>query len=82
MNSVIKKTKKTLLTKIIGKIKADPLSNDKRDMDYIIPLDNNRTYNEDMALIAFRRNELKSVKHDGSDTMVTVRDNNQTSSVI
>jgi hypothetical protein len=51
-------------------------------MDYIIPLDNNRTDNEDTAIIASRRNELKSAKHDGSDVMVTVRDNSQTNSAI
>ena len=77
MGSVIKKKKKTLLVKIIEKIKHTSLSDEKRDIEINIPLDDIRTDSNDIITIASRRNDLKNKKHDNSDAMVIFSGNGQ-----
>jgi len=70
MSSVIKKKKKTLLEKIIGKIKADPLPNEERNFASDVLLNDIRINDGDAAFIASRRNDLRAGRHGNSDAMV------------
>jgi len=70
MGGVIKKKKKSLFSKIIGKIRSTPPSNEQRDIDSNIPLDDVRTDSDDLAAITSRRKELKTKKHRNKDAVV------------
>jgi hypothetical protein len=74
MSSVVKKKKKTLFARIIGKIKNEPAQYDQGDIDRNIPLDDIHTEISDLAVIATRRNELRVAKYSNSDVIVTFED--------
>ncbi len=70
MSSVIKKKRKTLLENILGKIKPNLSSIEKRDIKCNIPLNDARIDDVEIAIITSRRNELRNVKHGNSDAIV------------
>ena len=70
MSSVIKKKNKSLLAKIIVGIKADPLPSEQGIFASDVPLDDVCIDDCDAALIASRRNDLRTTKHGNSDAMV------------
>ena len=73
MSSVIKKKNRSLLAKIIGEIKANPLQREQGNFVSDIPLDNVCIDDDgDAALIASRRNDLRAIKHGDSDVMVVL----------
>ena len=75
MSSVIGKKKQTLLEKFIGKIKAEPLMNEQRDMDGNIPLADIYINDDDMQTIVSRRKELRTSKHDNKNVKVIFNGN-------
>ena len=70
MSCVIKKNKKPLLARVIGKIKTEPLPYQQDGVASDVPLNEIRTGDDDIAIIVSRRGELRAVKHGGSDAMV------------
>jgi len=70
---VIKRNKKSLIARILGKFKTESLPYDKRDISHNIPLDDIGTDSEDVADIARRRKELKATRHGSSDAIITIR---------
>jgi len=70
MGNVIKKKKKSLLSRIIGKIKSDSLTHVQDGFASDVPLNESRTNGEDITAIESRRNELRIDKHGNSDAMV------------
>jgi len=73
MGGVFKKKKKSLLAKIIGKIKGEPMSFEQRDISPDVTFNDIRTDDDVSDAIASRRNELKAAKHDNSDVAVIMR---------
>jgi len=76
MGCVIKKKKKSVFDKIIGKIKSDPIPSGQGDITFNISLDDISADNDDVAAITLRRNELRAGKFDNSDAMVSFENNN------
>ena len=76
MDSVIKKKKKSLLPRIIGRIKNDSSPHGQDGVVSDIPLDDVSTNSDDIVTIASRRNELKKAKHGNTDAVVTFNGNN------
>jgi hypothetical protein len=74
MSNVVKKMKKTLFARIIGKIKNDPAHLEQRDIDRNIPLDNIYTNCGEINTITTRRNELRVAKNSNSDVIIAFED--------
>jgi len=70
MSNVIKKKKKSLLSRIIGKIKGGSFQHGQDDFTSDVPLNDICTNGEDINAIESRRNELRAAKHGNSDAMV------------
>jgi len=71
MAGVIKKAQKSLFARIIGYFKSSPLPNEQEGVAFDVPLDDVRIDEDEAAVIAARRNELRAARHGNSDAMVT-----------
>jgi hypothetical protein len=74
MSSVIKKKKKTMLGKILNKIKVKPLPSEQEGINNNVPLADIRIDSGEIATIALKRDELKTAKQNNSNAMVTFND--------
>ena len=74
MSSVIIKKKKSLLPKIISRIKGEFSSAEQEGISSNVSLDDVRMTDKEMATIASRRNELKTAKWCNSDAVVIFND--------
>ena len=72
MRNVVKRRKKTLLLRIIDKVRGETSSSEQGE---IKEFDNKRTNADEDSSIAIRRNELKTVQHDNLDVTVSYTKN-------
>ena len=71
MNSVVRRKKKTLFGRIIRKVESELTPKEEKLISPDVPIDEIRI-NDDMVAIQSRREELKLVKHDNSDEVITL----------
>jgi hypothetical protein len=71
MSSVIAKKKKTLLDKILEKVKKNILPSEQGGINCDIPLADVWTDDEEKNTIISRRSELKTILHGNSDAVIT-----------
>ena len=71
MGGVIKKKKKTLFAKIVGKIKGEQSPTEQQYIAPDVPLGEIRINNDDAHTILLRRKELKTAKHGNKDATIT-----------
>jgi len=75
MKSVVKRKRKSILQRIVGKVKENSSTHEQDSSVSDVPLDDIRMCMSDMASISTRRNELKKTKHSKTDTIVSFYDN-------
>jgi len=68
---VLQKKRKSMFARIIRKFKPAPLPHEQEGMAFDFPLDDVRIDEDEAAVIAARRNELRVARHGNSDAMVT-----------
>jgi hypothetical protein len=70
MHGVVKKRKKSILAKIAEHFNPNNPTINQGDIDPSIPLTDIRTNNDEIDVIASRRNELRNAKHENADVIV------------
>jgi len=68
MSGVVKKKKKSLLARIIKELKLS--SSGEKQLPDDVPFDDVRTNDDDLVVIATRREEIRVAKHDNTDVTV------------
>jgi hypothetical protein len=78
MSNVIKKKKKTLLDKLVAKVKTASAPHEPVDSVGSLPFCDYSTEADDAeaAAIALRRDELRASQHGNTDATVTIRGRN------
>lgn len=71
MRGVIKKKKKSVFARIVGKIWTAISPCEQASVTSDVPFDDVRISKEDVIAIATRRGELRTSVHSNSDAMVT-----------
>jgi len=72
MNSVIKKERKSLISRVFYMIRGVSSKYDHDSSMLNFSFDDVRTNDDEVLVIASRRNELRNAVHSKSDAMVTI----------
>ena len=70
MGCVVRKQRKTLLSRILRKLKTELSSHEQRTISEDVFLEATRVNDVDNTAIESRRNDIRAVKHGNSDVII------------